>query len=132
MHHFSVFLVALFTFLLKDTVTASSDFAPQENEDFTPENYPGLIIKRGSRNAICSHGSIIFLVETAHGCPADAGCYVIDRDSERIEKVLAELKRNGNEVWPHASRSRFPYRIDPKYSKRKSWPGKGMKATCKR
>ncbi|KAK9765141.1 hypothetical protein K7432_006772 [Basidiobolus ranarum] len=100
---------------------------------FTPEKYPGLIVKEGGMNAICYHGDIIFLAETSWDCPADIGCYAIDSDRREIEETLAELKRNGNKVWPLPSNGGFPLprRVNPKDTNLKDWPNKGKQATCK-
>ncbi|KAK9708551.1 hypothetical protein K7432_009572 [Basidiobolus ranarum] len=107
----------------------TSPISSQENP-FTPENYPGLIFKVDGKNAICSHGNPIFLVQTSSECPQDVGCYALDRDRELIEKELADLKENGNEVWPMAPWSTgFPYRVDPKYTDLTDWPDKGKQAT---
>ncbi|KAK9765135.1 hypothetical protein K7432_006767 [Basidiobolus ranarum] len=98
---------------------------------FTPENYPGLIIEESGMNAICHHGDITFLAETSTECPADVGCYALDKDREYIERDLADLKKNGNEVWPQSSEGGFPHRVNPKDTDLKDWPNKGKQATCK-
>ncbi|KAK9765137.1 hypothetical protein K7432_006769 [Basidiobolus ranarum] len=92
---------------------------------YTPENYPGLIVNEGRMNAICHHGDITFLAETSSECPMDVGCYALDRDRRYIERDLADLKKNGNEVWPQSSEGGFPHRVNPKYTNLKDWPNKG-------
>ncbi|ORX99119.1 hypothetical protein K493DRAFT_366001 [Basidiobolus meristosporus CBS 931.73] len=104
--------------------------SPKENP-FTPENYPGLIIKEYGTTAICYHGDIVVLAKTSSECLADVGCYTLDRDRKQIKSVLDDLQKNGNEVWPMSPwGSDFPHRVDPKGTDLKDWPGKGEQATC--
>ncbi|ORX99120.1 hypothetical protein K493DRAFT_366003 [Basidiobolus meristosporus CBS 931.73] len=105
--------------------------SPKENP-FTPENYPELIIKvTDGITAICYHGDIVVLAKTSGECLADVGCYTLDRDRKQIKSVLDDLQKNGNEVWPMSPWSPgFSYRVDPKNTDLKDWPGKGEQATC--
>ncbi|KAK9765136.1 hypothetical protein K7432_006768 [Basidiobolus ranarum] len=127
----SRFFITLFTLLSFSLMASGQSTAvnPQRNP-FTPKNYPGLVFQSNGQNAICYHGGTIFLSKTTATCPQDVGCYGLDKDSAKISQVLKELKANGNKIWPTETSQGFTRPVDPKFSRRKNWPGKGQTARC--